>query len=303
MKALITGASGFIGRYLVEHLCQQGVDVFTLGRNEVSATKKHYVLNIPWQKETFVELIKDIQPDYFFHLAGASQTTDLQQAFTVNTCLGADIIDAIRMAGLDDTTKCLIFGSAAEYGLVNESALPINEKMCCQPYSDYGLSKLAQTHYANAWSKAGGNVLVVRPFTILGKGMPTSMAIGSFAAQIQAIAEKGDHGVLHTGNIDISRDFIDVRDVVRACWQLINLDQAYGKVINICSNQALTLRNIIEYMIELTQIDISVKTESSRMRKVDIKTHYGDNSELLRLLGSYEFISWQSSVKQMLDIS
>lgn len=303
MKALITGASGFVGSYLVEYLCQQGVEVFTLGRSTVLGVIKHYELATPWDKDGFVELVRDVQPDYFFHLAGSSQTTSVQQALTINTCLGADILDAIRVAGLEDKTRCLLFGSAAEYGLVKECEMPVSEQVCCQPHSHYGLSKLAQTHYAKSWTSSGGKALIVRPFTILGKQMPTSMAIGSFAEQIQTIAKKEGQGSLFTGNIDICRDFVDVRDVVKICWKLINLDQLNGQTLNICSNHPLALRSIIDYMIDLLQVDISVEVEVGRLRKVDTKIHYGDNSELLELIGAYEFISWQSSVKQMLDIS
>ncbi len=303
MKALITGASGFIGSSLVEHLCQQGVDVFTLGRSKVLGSIKHYELTIPWNRDEFVDVVTDVQPDYFFHLAGSSQITELQQAFSINTCLGADILDAIRLSGLQEKTRCLLFGSAAEYGLVKESELPITEQVCCQPINHYGLSKLAQTHYVNAWLNSGGRAIIVRPFTVLGKGMPTSMAIASFAEQIQTIAKKGGKGTLFTGNIDVCRDFVDVSDVVNICWELIRQDQAMGKTVNICSNQPLALRTLVDYMIELLQVDISVKTDKGRLRKFDMSIHYGDNKELIRLIGAYKFTSWQSSVKHMLDIS
>ena len=96
MKALITGASGFVGTCLMEYLGKQGIEVFTLGRSNVAASKQHYDLKSSWKKETLLELIKNIQPDYFFHLAGSSQTIDLKQAFTINACLSAFIFQLLK---------------------------------------------------------------------------------------------------------------------------------------------------------------------------------------------------------------
>ena len=179
----------------------------------------------------------------------------------------------------------------------------MDEEFCCKPYSDYGISKLAQTHYASAWSMAGGKALVVRPFTILGKGMPVSLAIGDFAIQLLEIVRNGGNGTLSTGNLDVTRDFVDVNDVVDICWKLINLDKACGQVVNICSGNALNLRVIVEYMIQLVGGNVLLETKTDRIRSIDMKHHYGDNSKLMKLIGEFEFTPWQVSVKQMIEMS
>ncbi|MGD2119005.1 MAG: NAD-dependent epimerase/dehydratase family protein [Chromatiales bacterium] len=299
MRALLTGASGFVGGYLTEFLQQQGIEVFSIGRTAIDGVHNYKCADL-MDKNGFGDILSDIQPDYFFHLAGTTRAPDFQQALKVNASFGANLLDAIAVTGLTGKTRCLFYGSAAEYGLVPKEDLPLSESHCCQPYSHYGISKLAQTQNALAWATTTGRAVVVRPFTILGKGMPVSMAIGSFAEQISSIAASGGHGKLQTGNLDVSRDFIDVRDAVEISWRLVNNEQAYGQVINLCSGKATGLRKIVDYMIELSGSDIDIEYSLDRIRSIDMQFHYGDNRRLMNAIGDYSFTQWQVSVQQML---
>ncbi len=301
MNILITGASGFVGQYLVDFFLRKKFNISSLGRSEVSDVK-NYILPKNWNKNDLVNIILEAKPDYLFHLAGSPQSESFSESFNINTCFGSDLLDALSISGFNKKTRCLFFGSAAEYGMVKDVDLPLSEDICCKPYTYYGISKLAQTHYVGAWGKSGGKIVVIRPFTILGKYMPEQMAVGSFVKQIKEISREGGKGVLYTGNIDISRDFVDVFDVVEICWKLVNLDKASGQVINICSGRPLSLKAIIDYMVNLTGVDVSIEVEERRFVQVDIKTHYGDNSKLLDLLGKFEFIPWKESVKRMLGV-
>jgi GDP-4-dehydro-6-deoxy-D-mannose reductase len=301
MNILITGASGFVGQYLVDFFLRKKFNISSLGRSEVSDVK-NYTLPKNWNKNDLVNIILEAKPDYLFHLAGSSQSDSFSESFNINTCFGSDLLDALSISGFNKKTRCLFFGSAAEYGMVKDVDLPLSEDICCKPYTYYGISKLAQTHYVGAWGKPGGKIVVIRPFTILGKYMPEQMAVGSFVKQIKEISREGGKGVLYTGNIDISRDFVDVFDVVEICWKLVNLDKASGQVINICSGRPLSLKAIIDYMVNLTGVDVSIEVEERRFVQVDIKTHYGDNSKLLDLLGKFKFIPWKESVKRMLGV-
>jgi nucleoside-diphosphate-sugar epimerase len=301
MNALLTGASGFVGRNLVELLLLKKVNVYTIGRHAVEGTK-HYSLPELWCNDDLANIIREVKPDFLFHLAGNGRLDGLREMFNINTYLGVCLLNALTISGFNNRTKCLFFGSAAEYGLVTEDDLPLSESFPCKPYNDYGFCKLTQTNYVSAWLCSGGRAMVVRPFTILGKHMPVTMAIGSFASQILNLSNKGGQGVLHTGNLNISRDFVDVSDVVSICWELINIDDANGEVINICSGKELELKKIVDYMIQLTGFNIKVEVDKDRLRTIDTDSHYGDNRKLLKLLGGFEFIHWKMSVKQMMGV-
>ena len=302
MNILVTGASGFVGRHLVKYLQQKkGLNIFSLGRTSINGIV-HYQLDDLQDKSRIVDVIDGVRPDYVFHLAGTSQPSDLKEAILVNACFGINLLDAINIVGLSNTTKCLFFGSASEYGLIKEMSLPISERYCCMPYSYYGISKFAQTASVMSWSQSVCKTVVIRPFTMLGSNIPKSMAIGSFMDQINMITSSKDNcGILNTGNLDVYRDFLDVQDVVKICWKLANTDKAYGNIINMCSGKSINLRTILEYMIYVSGTNIKIEVSSDRIRKNDMKHHYGDNSLLMHLIGSFEFTDWRTSVKRMME--
>ena len=302
MKVLITGASGFIGGHFVKYLHGLNAEIYSLGRTRVDGAINYSfesLLNI----ESLTKIILKVEPDYCLHLVGSSQENNLQLAFEANTIIGDNLLKAITLAELSEHTKCLFFGSAAEYGLVHEHDLPISEKYCGSPYNAHGISKLAQTYNTIAWGRCeGGKVIVVRPFTVLGEKIPKFMAVGNFLNQITSIVNNNKKGELRTGDLNTARDFIDVDDLVYVCWKLLNSDQAYGKVINICSGESVNIRDILNFMIDFTGVHANVLTSKSKLRSFDMKNHYGDNSHLKKIIGEYEFTHWEESIKKMLNI-
>lgn len=302
MNILITGASGFVGKYFIDFFLKNNFNVFSIGRSDVKGVK-NYAYHLNCNKKDLADVLLDIKPDYLFHLAGSTHSSDCIESFNINTCFGVNLLDALKISGLNKKVKCLLFGSAAEYGMVKDKDLPLSESFNCKPYTYYGIGKLAQTNYATFWAKGGGQIVIVRPFTILGKHMSEKMAVGSFIEQIKKMpTQKGDN-ILYTGDTHVKRDFIDVSDVIDICWRLVNLDKANGQVVNICSGRPTSLKEMIEYMVELTDTNISIQVEDNRLSKIDVKRHFGDNSKLFELLGSFEFTSWKCSIKRMLDIS
>ena len=185
---------------------------------------------------------------------------------------------------------------------VTDIDLPINEDFKCNPSTVYGISKLMQTKYALNWSENGGYIKIVRPFSILGIGMPRYLAMGNFTAQIKEfVLSKSKSYTLETGNIEISRDFVDVNDVVEICWKLINYDEGNGRIVNICSGKPLKFKMLIEYMLELVDMDIVLQEDSRLLRSNDMLTHYGDNNLLLKLTDDYEFTTWQKSLENIMN--
>ncbi|MDH5523642.1 MAG: NAD-dependent epimerase/dehydratase family protein [Desulfobulbaceae bacterium] len=298
MKVLVTGASGFTGRHLVDFLNSKGCEVFSLGRTKVlNAT--HFPLSDVCDRQKILSVVQQVRPDHLFHLAGSTESVDYTAAFNVNTVFGTELLAALEFEGLEEHTRVLFVGSAAEYGLVSADTLPVTEKFCPAPYNVYGISKLAQTQMALAWGREGRKIVVVRPFTIMGPGMPAHLAIGDFVGQIKAILNGSSSTTLITGNIDVSRDFLHVSDIVDIYWRLVNAPDSYGKIVNVCSGFPLSLRSIVEYLLQNHACDITLEQSKDRMRQVDMETHYGDHTRLFDLIGEYQFTSWQRSLDEM----
>lgn len=295
MKAIITGASGFLGRNLLQYLSKLDCELYTLGRNKVGQYK-HYNIEEKINKDSIEKAITQIKPDYIFHLAGNVVTNNIFNSFAVNTFIAAQILQSLTENNLDYSTKVVIIGTAAEYGLINPNNLPVSESRSTRPINLYGKSKLAQTEIALSWQNNNKKLFVLRPFNIIGPGMPSHLALGNFMNQISSM-KKND--ILKTGNLDTARDFIDVRDAVKIIWHLADNENAYGEIINLCSGKSIHLIKLVEKMIKLSRKDIKIKTTKQLKRKHDMKDHYGDNQKLMELLNGYDFISWEDSIINM----
>jgi len=298
MKALITGAGGFLGQHLVKFLKKKDCEIYNLGYKPVKNCF-HFPLSNLSDRITIKKTVAKIKPDYLFHLAGSANTSsDIVECFSVNTFFAEYLLDAINYANLQHHTKIVIVGTAAEYGPINEDQLPISESMLPKPETLYGISKLAQTNLASSWQDLKNLLVIIRPFNIIGSNMPKHLALGSFFEQINSITDKG---VLRTGNLNTERDFIDAVDVVHIMWKLVNNPKAYGEIINLCTGAPVSMKVIVDYLIKYSKRTIKLETERNRMKENDIKLHYGDNSKLKKLIGEYEFISWRKTISGVID--
>ena len=127
--------------------------------------------------------------------------------------------------------------------------------------------------------------------------MPNHLALGDFIYQIKSISKKG---ILKTGNINAKRDFIDVYDVINLMWKLINNQDAYGEVVNICSGIGVSVADILNELIKLSDKDITIINEVARMKKNDMPIHFGDNSKLLKIIGKYKFNALEDTIRKNL---
>jgi GDP-4-dehydro-6-deoxy-D-mannose reductase len=148
------------------------------------------------------------------------------------------------------------------------------------PLSAYGRSKLAQTRAALAYGEATGTpVLVARIFNPIGAGLPTHLALGAFAEQIASVT--GPCGTLRTGNIDVKRDFIDVRYVAAMLFNLASKPAARG-IINICSGKAVWLRSLVKNLIAVSGKSIAIETDPSRLRPSELRVIVGSTALLAK---------------------
>lgn len=284
------------------YLQSQGIDVYTVGSQSTgsqSALGNHYAITDITNVAELVRVIKAVQPNYIFHLAGIASSPDPTLFYTVNTTYATALLHATQLSGL--SCPILLVGTSAEYGFITPEQVPIHEKTPVSPYHHYGISKLAQTHMGIAAARIGMPVVMVRPFNIIGCGMPPHLAVQSFARQVASIVQGKQDPMIEVGNLESSRDFIDVADVIPIYWQLIQNSAAYGEVINICSGQGIVMADLLQQLIELSGIDVEVRSNPTRFKALDIPVHYGCTKKLERLIGYSPILDLNPTLKQILE--
>jgi len=286
MRCLITACGGFIGSYLAEYLLSQGQTVYAVDRrisknlrslNEVSIRQCDIL-----DRECVKKAILEIKPERIFHLA--SQTfvkpswEDPEQTFRANVFGTLHILDAVLNAKISPTIEVVC--SSSEYAVARDGN-PIGEDSLLEPSSPYALSKLAQDYLASLYARAYGmNIIRLRPFAIIGPRKIGDMC-SDFARGIVAI-ERGEQEFLNVGNLDAVRDFLDVRDAVAGLW-LISNTGASNEIFNICSGKGYSVRQILERLIQLSNVKINAREETRLMRPLDEPIKIGDNSKLRSL--------------------
>jgi len=279
-RALVTGADGFLGCHLLRELERYGVRVTGLTRRARPDNRFVAMGSAPWRVDCLARILEMAVPDVVFHLAGgaAGSPAELEQ---LNLGLTRTLMAALSRGQARPVLVCC--GSAAEYGSAHIDGVPTPETARCAPESAYGASKLAQTKEALAFGEQSGTrVLVARIFNPIGPGMPRYLALGEFARQIAALPPHG--GMLQTGSLTVSRDFIDVEDVASALHRLATHPLACG-VVNICSGKPTRLDGLVELLITVSGKPVRIELDPARLRGQERSTIFGDPTLLHHLAG------------------
>lgn len=205
------------------------------------------------------------------------------ETYDVNFGGTLNLLMALNNCGF---TGRLIFVSTSEvYGLINESSLPLNESMLTKPLSPYAVAKLASESLCYQWSRNSKfKIVVARPFNHIGPGQSDRFAISDFARQIAMIKLGLAPPIMRVGNIDNTRDFTDVRDVVSAYKMLLDFGEN-GEVYNVCSGFEQSIRSLIERMCQLAGVIVQVQSDSARLRQLEQLRVCGDNQKLVKATG------------------
>jgi GDP-4-dehydro-6-deoxy-D-mannose reductase len=283
---LVTGAGGFAGSHLVEHLlgCSQPVVGWTrqvvdlLHRDRVRAA------------------IGELRPTQVYHCAGVPHVgesfRDTAQPLAGNVLATEHLFDALRRSGV--RCRVLVPGSATVYAASSEA---ITESGAIAPSSPYAISKLAQEQLAlRAMQEDGIEVVVTRSFNHTGPRQTPDFVVPSMARQIARIERGQLEPIIKVGNITAQRDFTDVRDVVRAYVALMQLG-TNGAVYNVASGVGRSIRSVLDTLISRSKVPVRIEVEPARMRPNDVPVIVGDFSRLKAATG------WQPEVTfdKMLD--
>ncbi len=238
-------------------------------------------------RETLKNVLAVFKPDYILHLAAFSSVAYSwkypTESFTNNSNIFLNLIDAVRE--VDPKCRVLSVGSSEEYGNVSKADLPLRENQYINPVSPYAVARVAQEMMSKVYVKAFGmNIIMTRSFNHIGTRQDDRFVVPSFIKRILEIKKAGlDKGEIETGDITIIRDFVDVRDVVRAYYLLLTKGTP-GEIYNICSGKARKLSEIIDFIAHEIGIEITAKVNPEFVRPDDnreiVGTAYKIESEL-----------------------
>jgi GDP-4-dehydro-6-deoxy-D-mannose reductase len=290
VKALITGAGGFVGPYLSAHLESCGDEV-------VGTDLEVDVTDVEGVRAAFLEA----QPEVVYHLAAASHVGTSWSApvdvLRVNAEGSLNVFLAALEAGVE---RVLNIGSAEQYGRITPELLPVRETTPLQPVSPYGASKAAAEMLAShAFHGRGLPVVCVRAFNHLGPGQSDALVASSIAKQV-AEAERAGGGVIHTGDLSPRRDFTDVRDVVRAYRLLVERGEP-GQAYNVCSGTDVAIQEVADHLAAVASVEVTFELDPSRLRPVDVPVVRGDNTKLRAATGWSPEIPLEKTLAEILD--
>jgi len=270
VRAVITGAAGFVGRHLSEHLAGEGDDVVAVDRD-------HDITELDSLTETFAQA----GPDVVYHLAALSHVgaswDDPADVLRVNVLGTNSVLSAARRAAPQATV--LVVSSAEVYGVVVPEELPLTERAELRPGSPYAASKAAAEIVAGQAARGfGQRVVIARPFNHIGPGQSASFFVPAIARRLVEARRSGTRRVT-IGNLSARRDFTDVRDVVRA-YRLLARCGASGVVYNVCSGADVSVAEVAETLRGLVYPEAEFVEDASLVRPLDIPVLRGDSTRL-----------------------
>ncbi len=243
--------------------------------------------------------IRSFIPDVIMHFASLSNVAESWEkpdfAFTNNTNIFLNLVEAVRQLELD--CKILSVGSSEEYGKVDKKNLPLTEESPLNPISPYAVARTSQEMLSKVYVDGFGmKIFLTRSFNHVGPGQSHKFFIPSMVKQVLDAQENDD---IQTGDLSIVRDFIDVRDVIRAYWMILEKGTP-GTVYNICSGEGRVLRDIVLKIIEFSGKQINVVKNPDRIRPADNPAIIGSYDKIFNELGWEPQIHFDQSLKDVI---
>jgi GDP-4-dehydro-6-deoxy-D-mannose reductase len=302
VRVLVTGARGFVGRYLTAALRERGHVIV-----EADRVSHDDSLPIDVTDALAVQAAFDLaQPDAVAHLAAQASVPasleDPRAAFEVNALGTLHVLEAARTAAADGRrARLLIVSSADVYGTQPAELYPLQETTAPRPRNPYAASKVAAEALALAYARSYGvDAVVTRAFNHIGPGQDERFAVAAFAAQIARAAAGGDHRV-SVGNLDVKRDVLDVRDVCAAYVALLEGAGTAGEIYNVCSGTATTMRELLRRLIEVARVPVEVRDDPARMRPADDPIRVGSAAKLRSATGWAPRIPLAAALRAVYD--
>ena len=312
MRVLITGISGFVGLHLSENVLAEHPDVELFGLRrwrsdspvaEALGPAVRIVEGDLLDAPSLLRALQTSQPDVIFHLAASSSVASSwdtpAEMMQVNLLGTLHLLEAARQLDLD--ASIVLACSAESYGLVGENELPIREEQPFRPVSPYAVSKAAVDLLGFQYFQTFRlRTVRMRLFNHCGPRQSARFVISSLARQIAEIEAGLRPPRLQVGNLDVRRDFIDVRDVARAYWLAANRGRA-GEAYNVASGKARSIREILDRLLALSDAVVEVVFDAARLRPSELDVLVGDATRFHEATGWRPEIPFERTLEDTLN--
>lgn len=305
MKYLVTGAEGFVGSYLVREITQgSGSELLGLGMNP-----KNTDFPFPYKVcdiqdiQSLQQVFESYSPDVLFHLAGQTfvprSIENPEETLLINVAGTLNILECFKRSG--KKVKLIYVSSSEVYGNIKEEQLPVSESLLPSPVNPYASSKLAAETYCLQYSRSYQNIetVIARPFNHIGIGQNPNFVVPNFCKQVLENISKNVSSEILVGDLTPTRDFLHVKDVLKAYILLANKGMS-GEIYNICSGTETSISQILEWILEFADSNLVSKQDPARLRPAEMKRSLGDNSKL-RSLGWTPGISVKDAVREIFE--
>ncbi|MCR5627329.1 MAG: GDP-mannose 4,6-dehydratase [Lachnospiraceae bacterium] len=290
MKVLVTGGTGMIGSHFMESFKKDGHEVYGIARNSATSRMaavqdKSIIRSDILERDAMVRIFDRIKPDIIIHMAAQAFNGDSWNLeFLTHQTNYIGTLNVLYAAHeVVPEAKILLACSSAEYGNITEADCPLVEERLLKPHTPYGVSKVGVENLGLQYAlNYGMKIYLPRLFIHVGTGHPPATAIQNFARQVALIKKGVIEPEIHVGNLTSARDFIDVRDGVRAMRMILDKGNP-AEPYNICNGKAYKIQEILDMLIEISGTDAKVVSDKSLFRLADEPLLLGDNSKIAAL--------------------
>jgi GDP-4-dehydro-6-deoxy-D-mannose reductase len=288
LKVLVTGASGFVGRHLGRLLAAEGLDLHGTCYPDKPCPADRQLVHLDLRSAEATDgLLERVKPDWVIHLAAVSNVRrsweNRKETLETNVVATGNLFEAVRKFA--PRARVLFISSSDVYGLPGRGEHAFREDDPVEALSPYAYTKLAGELLCRFYVKVERlDIVVARPFPHTGPGQTADFVFPDWASQIARIEKGLAEPVIRVGNLEVRRDYADVRDVVRAYLLLLRKGRS-GETYNVCTGRAVFLKDILAGLAALASKPVRVEVDPAKLRKTDIPFLAGDGSKIRRETG------------------
>lgn len=302
LKVFITGATGFVGCYLIELLDSPEYTIYGTSFPERPEAENIFFMDVRSEEEIF-RVIKEKKPDWVFHLAAVSNVKHSwekrRETLEINIVGTFNLFEAIRKFA--PLARVLFVSSSDVYGVSSAAGGALCEEEPTQAVNPYAYTKLCGEILSRFYAQIENmDIVIARSFPHTGPGQSPDFVCSDWASQIARIEKGLAEPVIKVGNISVQRDFLDVRDVVKAYALLMEKGKT-GEVYNVCSGKSVLLKEILNILLSFSSKAIEIQVDSQKLRKSDISLLFGDNRKIKQELSWEPEIPLKQSLFDLLE--